>query len=77
MEVRRTLPVQLSVAESDRAVLLKTIEQYTQCANETSEYCWDDHGFKRTDKYAVKDELYHELKADHELTANLVQQAIF
>ena len=33
--------------------------------------------YKQTAKYAVKDELYHDLKADHDLTANLVQQAIF
>jgi putative transposase len=77
MEVRRTLPVKLVVAEENRDALLETIDQYKQCANETSAHCWDEHGYKKTAKYAVKDELYHDLKANHDLTANLVQQAIF
>jgi IS605 OrfB family transposase len=77
MEVRRTLPVKLVVADSDRDALLETIDQYKRCANETSDHCWKDNDYKQTAKYAVKDELYHDLKADHDLTANLVQQAIF
>ena len=77
MEVRRTLPVKLDVADSDRDALLETIDQYKDCANETSDYCWNENDYKQTAKYAVKDELYHDLKADHDLTANLVQQAIF
>ncbi|MEF8783675.1 MAG: hypothetical protein V5A54_11365 [Haloarculaceae archaeon] len=77
MEVRRTLPVKLVVADSDRDALLETIDQYKHCANETSDHCWDENGYKKTAKYAVKDELCHDLKADHDLTANLVQQAIF
>jgi putative transposase len=77
MEVRRTLPVKLLVDDSDRDALLETIDQYKHCANETSDHCWDDNGYKKTAKYAVKDELYHDLKLDHDLTANLVQQAIF
>ena len=77
MEVRRTLPVKLIVADSDRDALLETINQYKHCANETSDHCWDDNDYKKTAKYALKDELYHDLKPDHDLTANLVQQAIF
>ena len=77
MEVRRTVPVKLIVADSDRDALLETINQYKHCANETSDHCWDDNDYKKTAKYAVKDELYHDLKPDHDLTANLVQQAIF
>ena len=77
MEVRRTLPVKLLVADSDRDALLETINQYKDCATETSDHCWDENDYKKTAKYAVKDELYHDLKAAHDLTANLVQQAIF
>jgi putative transposase len=77
MEVRRTLLVKLVVADSDRDALLETIDQYKHCANETSDHCWNDNDYKKTAKYAVKDERYHDLKADHDLTANLVQQAIF
>jgi putative transposase len=77
MEVRRTLPVKLVVADSDRDALLETINQYKHCANETSDHCWNENDYKKTAKYSVKDELYHDLKADHDLTANLVQQAIF
>ena len=77
MEVRRALPVKLVVTDSDRDALLETIAQYKHCANETSDHCWNDDGYKKTAKYAVKDELYHDLKTDHDLTANLVQQAIF
>jgi IS605 OrfB family transposase len=77
MEVRRTLPVKLVVTDSERGALLETIAQYKHCANETSDHCWDDDGYTKTAKYAVKDELYHNLKANHDLTANLVQQAIF
>ncbi|MFB6211292.1 MAG: transposase [Halobacteriales archaeon] len=77
MEVRRTLPVKLDVADSDRDALLATIDQYKHCANKTSDHCWHENDHKKTAKYAVKDELYHDLKAEHDLTANLVQQAIF
>jgi IS605 OrfB family transposase len=77
MEVRRTLSVKLNVADSDRDALHQTIQQYKHCANETSDYCWDEDSYKKTKKYAIKDELYHDLKAEHNLTANLVQQAIF
>jgi IS605 OrfB family transposase len=77
MEVRRTLPVKLLVADSDKGALLETIDQYKHCANTTSDHCWNEDGYKQTAKYAVKDELYHDLKAEHDLTANLVQQAIF
>jgi len=77
MEVRRTLPVKLVVADSDRDALLETIDQYKHCANETSDHCWNENDYKNTAKYSVKDELYHDLKEDHGLTANLVQQAIF
>ena len=71
MEVRRTLPVKLTISDSDKDALLKTIDQYKHCANETSDYCWDDNDYNKTNKYAVKDELYHTLKAGHDLTANL------
>jgi putative transposase len=77
MEVRRTLPVKLVVSDSDRDALLDTINQYKHCANKTSDHCWDENDYKKTQKYAVKDELYHDLKTDHDLTSNLVQQAIF
>ena len=77
MGVRRTLPVKLVVADSDRNALLETIDQYKHCANEASDHCWNETDYKTTAKYAVKDDLYHDLKADHNLTANLVQQAIF
>lgn len=77
MEVRRTLPVKLDVAESDRDALLDTIDQYKECANATSDYCWNENDYKRTAKIAVKDKLYHDLKAESDLQANLVQQAIF
>jgi putative transposase len=77
MEVRRTLPVKLDVPDSDRDALLDTITQYKHIANKTSDHCWNEDGYKKTAKYAVKDELYHDLKAEYDLTANLVQQAIF
>ncbi len=77
MEVRRTLPVKLVVSDSDRDALLDTINQYKHCANKASDHCWDENDYKKTQKYAVKDELYHDLKTDHDLTSNLVQQAIF
>jgi putative transposase len=77
MEVRRTLPVKLVVSDSDRDALLDTINQYKHCANKTSDHCWDENDYKKTQNYAVKDELYHDLKTDHDLTSNLVQQAIF
>jgi predicted transposase len=77
MEVRRTLQVKLQVSDSDRGALLDTIDQYKHIANETSDHCWNENDYKQTAKYAVKDELYHDLKAEHDLTANLVQQAIF
>ncbi|XGI84739.1 RNA-guided endonuclease InsQ/TnpB family protein (plasmid) [Halorutilales archaeon Cl-col2-1] len=77
MEVRRTLPVKLVVDDNDKDALLETIDQYKHCANETSDHCWNEDDYKKTAKYAVKDELYHDLKTEHDLTANLVQQAIF
>jgi hypothetical protein len=61
MEVRRTLPVKLVVADSDRNALLETIDQYKHCANAASDHCWNETDYKTTAKYAVKDDLYHDV----------------
>ena len=65
------------------SVLHDTAEQYYDCHTHTSEYCWGPEDEKptqpddlKTTKRSVRDDIYDELKEEHDLNANLVQAAI-
>ena len=78
MEVRRTAPVKLVVPDAHHDDLHETAEQFLYCANEASDYCWDntDYGDCITSNVKARDALYDRLREETDLTANLVQEAI-
>ncbi|EMA54745.1 RNA-guided endonuclease InsQ/TnpB family protein [Halococcus thailandensis] len=78
MEVRRTGIVKLDVLDERRDDLHTTKEQFLRCANRASEFCWSDRHYDEcvTSKAKAERALYDDLKADTDLTANLVQKAI-
>ena len=77
MEYRRTAVIKLDTPEGADTHLRETIEQFKYCANTASEWCWHgDDGYHVTSKAKAEDALYHQLREDTELTANLVQKGI-
>lgn len=78
MEVRRTAVVKLSVSDEQRDAFHTTTEQFLYCANVAAEFCWSNrhHDDCVTSKAKAERALYADLKADTDLTANLVQKAI-
>ena len=78
MEVRRTAVVKLAVSDEQRDDLHETAEQFLHCANVAAEFCWSDRHYNDcvTSKAKAERALYPDLKADTDLTANLVQKAI-
>ena len=78
MEVHRTASVKLVVPAERRDDLHETKAQFLYCANVTSDYCWDNYDYDDcvTSKATAEQALYDDLKAETDLTANLVQKAI-
>ncbi|MFH5802157.1 RNA-guided endonuclease InsQ/TnpB family protein [Haladaptatus sp. CMAA 1911] len=78
MEVRRTAAVKLTVPDEWRDDLHESARQFLHCANRASEFCWDDTSYKNciTANNTARNALYTELRAETDLTANLVQEAI-
>ncbi len=78
MEVRRTAAVKLTVSDEQRGDLHETAEQFLHCANVAAEFCWSDRHYDEcvTSKAKAERALYADLKAETDLTANLVQKAI-
>jgi len=78
MEVRRTAPVKLLVPDEYHDDLHETAEQFLYCANEASDYCWDNTDYEDciTSNVTARDALYDRLRDETDLTANLVQEAI-
>jgi putative transposase len=78
MEVRRTAPVKLIVPDECRDDLHESARQFLHCANRAAEFCWDDDSYTDcvTANTTARDALYAELRAETDLTANLVQEAI-
>ena len=78
MEVRRAAPVKLVVPDQYYDDLHETAEQFLYCANEASDYCWDNTDYEDciTSNVTARDALYDRLREETDLTANLVQEAI-
>ncbi|MFB6229389.1 MAG: transposase, partial [Halobacteriales archaeon] len=78
MEVRRTAPVKLVVPDEYHEDLHETADQFLYCANQASDYCWDNTSYKNciTSNSKARDVLYDRLKDKTDLNANLVQEAI-
>jgi len=78
MEVRRTAPVKLDVPDERREDFHESAQQFLYCANRAAEFCWDntDHTQCVTANSTARDALYDDLRAETDLTANLVQEAI-
>jgi putative transposase len=78
MEVRRTAPVKLVVPDEHHNDLHETTDQFLYCANEASDYCWDNTDYEHcvTSNSKARDALYDRLKDETDLNANLVQEAI-
>jgi len=78
MEVRRTAPVKLVIPNERREDLHESARQFLHCANRAAEFCWDEESYSNCviTNTTARNALYDELRAETELTANLVQQAI-
>jgi len=78
MEVRRTVPVKLDVPDERREDFHKSAQQFLYCANRAAEFCWDNTDYTQcvTANSTARDTLYDDLRAETDLTANLVQEAI-
>jgi IS605 OrfB family transposase len=78
MEVRRTAPVKLDVPDERREDFHESARQFLYCANRAAEFCWDNNDYEQcvTANSTARDALYDELRAETDLTANLVQEAI-
>jgi len=78
MEVRRTAPVKLDVPDQRREDFHESAQQFLHCANRASEFCWDTTDYTNcvTSNNKARDALYDDLRAETDLTANLVQEAI-
>ncbi|MDL5360587.1 transposase [Halalkalicoccus sp. NIPERK01] len=78
MEVRRTAPVKLIVPDERLDDLHESARQFLHCANRAAEFCWNDESYTNcvTANTTARDALYKDLRAETDLTANLVQEAI-
>ena len=74
MEVRRTVPVKLNVADSDADLLHETISEFLWAANYVVDHAWQDE-YKTTSKADLQRETYDDVRAETRLQANLVQNA--
>ncbi|WP_323676699.1 transposase [Halorubellus sp. PRR65] len=74
MEVRRTVPVKLDVADSDADRLHETISEFLWAANYVVDHAWQGE-YKTTSKAELQRETYDDVRAETRLQANLVQNA--
>ena len=74
MEVRRTVPVKLDVADSDADLLHQTISEFLWAANYVVDHAWQGE-YKTTSKAELQRETYDDVRAETRLQANLVQNA--
>ncbi len=75
MEVKRTIPVKLDVPDERRADLHQTIQQFNTAANYTVTHSRDDDGDLILNKSTIHDEVYHDIRDETDLPANLVIRA--
>jgi putative transposase len=75
MEVKHTVPVKLDVPEERRDDLHQTIQQFNAAANYTIDHGRDDDGNLILNKPTIHDEVYHDLRDETDLPANLMVRA--
>ncbi|WP_318567016.1 transposase [Salinigranum marinum] len=74
MEVKRTIPVKLSVPEDREDDLHQTIEQFNHACNYTIQNGRND-GYLILNKSTIHDKVYHDLRDETDLPANLCVRA--
>ena len=75
MEVTRTVPVKLDVPDDRRDDLHRTIEQFTHAANYTVQHARNDDGYLVLTRAEIHDRVYHDLREETGLPANLCIRA--
>jgi len=75
MEVRGTVRVKLDVPEEKRDDLHRTINQFNRAANFTIQHGRDDDGDLILSKSVIHDRVYHDLRDETDLPANLCIRA--
>jgi putative transposase len=75
MEVKRTVPVKLNVPEERRDDLHRTIQQFNAAVNYTIDHGKNEDGDLILNTSIIHDEVYHDLRDETELPANLVVRA--
>jgi len=75
MEVKRTIPVTLSVPEDREDDLHQTIEQFNHACNYTVQHGRNDDGYLILNKSTIHDQVYHDLRDETDLPANLCVRA--
>ncbi|WP_158057936.1 RNA-guided endonuclease InsQ/TnpB family protein [Halorussus halophilus] len=75
MEVKRTIPVKLSVPEDRKNDLHQTIDQFNHSCNYTVENGRNEDGYLILNKSKIHDRVYHDLRDETDLPANLCVRA--
>ena len=78
VKASRTVKIPLRVPGDRVDDLHATSAQYRHCQNKASDYCWNDPKTPDdliTTKKTIENDLYHPLKEQTDLNANLVQKA--
>ncbi|WP_255192423.1 RNA-guided endonuclease InsQ/TnpB family protein [Natronobeatus ordinarius] len=75
MEVKRTIPVKLSVPEDREEDLHQTIDQFNHACNYTVRHGRNDDGYLILNKSTIHDKVYHDLRDETDLPANLCVRA--
>ena len=75
MEVKRTIPVTLSVPEDREDDLHQTIEQFNHACNYTVQHGRNDDGYLILNKSTIHDKVYYDLRDETNLPANLCVRA--
>ncbi|WP_267639890.1 RNA-guided endonuclease InsQ/TnpB family protein [Haloarchaeobius amylolyticus] len=75
MEVSRTIPVKLDVPDERCVDLHRTISQFTHACNYTVQHGRNDEGLLILNKSTIHDEVYHDLRDETDLPANLCVRA--
>lgn len=76
MTVTRTVQVKLNVPTDAEPALSETVSQFRYCANQTSDWAWDESDTCVTNKRTAEQALYDRLRAETDLHSNIVQKAI-
>ena len=75
MEVKRTIPVKLSVPEDRRDDLHQTIDQFNHACNYTVQNGKNEDGYLILNKSTIHDKVYYDLRDETDLPANLCVRA--